>query len=452
MHKSLKIFAPLALAACVSSAFADDSSVTLYGILDASVANIEHSYNFDALMVSGANPLSNPQKSTQSATGMFSGALSPSRWGIKGVEDMGGGNKAVFVLESMINIQSGQIANAAGALTHNSSTGPNVAVDSAISGQLFSRQSYVGASGAWGQLTFGRHTAMLIDNIGATDPLEGSLAFSPIGYAGSYGGGGFTDDSRVDNSLKYKINFGEFTLGLLYKFGGVSGSTGAQGSYQASGSYVSGPLGVYLAYEQYKDAFSLGDSAHPNGEVTTVGGNVTAVIFPNLLPVTAADTKAFMVSAKYKIADSTIKAGYERQEYNNPSNPASDQALTSIYGYDIGSMNVTAFNNQKTQSTFWVGGRQEITSAWSAMLGLYHVTQNGYDCVTNGAGCSGSANYYSLVGDYRFSKRTDAYIGIMTSTVSGGIANGNIVKNSAGAIVSDTTSNRITAIGMRHTF
>ena len=40
----------------------------------------------------------------------------------------------------------------------------------------------------------------------------------------------------------------------------------------------------------------------------------------------------------------------------------------------------------------------------------------------------------------------------MLSRASGGIANGNIVKNSAGAIVSDTSSNRITAIGLRHTF
>ena len=130
LRKSLLTLAPLALAGFVGTAFADDSSVTLYGTLDASVANIQHSYTFDPVMVSEANPLI--VKATQSATGMFSGGLTPSKWGIKGQEDMGGGIKALFLLESAINIGTGALSNAAQALTHSGSTGPNVAADSAV--------------------------------------------------------------------------------------------------------------------------------------------------------------------------------------------------------------------------------------------------------------------------------------------------------------------------------
>jgi len=455
-RKSLVKFAPLALVAVVGTAFADDSSVTLYGTLDASIANIQHTLNFDPNMVSSSSPLAQPNKGTQAATGIFSGGLTPSRWGIKGQEDMGGGTKAIFLLESAFNIGSGALSNAGLALTHNTSTGPNVAIDSAINGQLFSRGAYVGLSSAdYGTLTIGRNTSFLLDNIGLSDPMLGSYAFSPIGYAGSYGGGGFTDDSRVDSSLKYKVMFGDFTVGLLYKFGGVAGSNSAQGAYQVNGTYMSGPLGVMLGYEQFKDAFSIGNTTNP-----ALG----------TLPVTAADTKAFMLAAKYAITpQARVSGGYEREEFNNPSNPGTaavgttpatgDQATTSLFGYTISGVGVTSFATQKNVNVFWVGGGYDFTPAITVSAAGYHVTQNAWtagatgteNCGTVNTLCSGAASYYSLVGDYRLSKRTDVYLGVMLSHVSGGIANANIVKSGA-TIVSDTSSNRITAIGLRHNF
>ena len=447
-RKSLVKFAPLALVALVGTAFADDSSVTLYGILDASIANIQHSYNFDANAVSGANPLVN--KGTKSATGMFSGGLSPSRWGIRGTEDIGGGVKAFFLLESAINIQSGALSNGALALTHNTSgAGPNVGVDSSISGQLFSRGAYVGISSDFGSLSAGRNTPFFLDNIGATDPLLGSYAFSPIGYSGSYGGGGYTDDARVDNSLKYKISFGDFNLGLLYKFGGVAGSTSAQGAYGINGSYTAGPLGVYLGYQQFKDAFSLGNTANP-----AVG----------TIPATAADTKAYMLSAKYTFdaTKSTVRAGFEREQFTNPSNPGTaavgatpatgDLAMTSIFGYTLASVNVAAFATQKDINVYWIGGTQEVTSEFSVSAAWYRASQNAWTAGATGAEhcgdaakhntlCSGATNYYSLVADYNFSKRTDTYIGIMKDTATGGMAYG-----------ITEPGNRIIALGLRHRF
>ena len=433
----------------VGTAFADDSSVTLYGTLDASVANIQHSYTFDPNMVSEANPLI--VHATQSATGMFSGGLTPSKWGIKGQEDMGGGVKGIFLLESAINIGTGTLSNAAEALTHSGAEGPNAAADSAINGQLFSRGAYVGISSSdYGQLTLGRHPTFFLDDIGQTDPMLGSYAFSPIGYSGAYGGGGLTDDSRVDNSLKYKVGFGDFTLGLLYKFGGVSGSSSAQGAYQVNGSYVSGPLGVYLGYQQFKDAFSISGS--------TVG----------TLSATAADTKAFLLAAKYTFdaTKTTIRGGYEREEFNNPSNPGTaaqvgppavaatgDQAVNSLFGYTVTSVGVASYASQKNINVLWIGGTQEITSAFSVSAAWYRASQNSWTAGATGSEycgdasgkhntlCSGATNYYSLVLDYRFSKRTDAYVGIMKDTASGGMATGYT-----------DPSNRITAIGLRHSF
>lgn len=452
MRKQLLRIAPLALCAAVGSAFADDSSVTLYGTLDASVANIQHSFNFDQEMVTESNPLINHAQ--HSATGMFSGGLTPSNWGIKGQEDMGSGFKAFFQLESAINIGSGDLSNAALALTHNSAdTGPNVAVDSALNGQLFSRGAWVGISSTeFGSLQAGRNTSFFLDNIGQTDPFLGSYAFSPIGFSGAYGGGGYTDDSRVDNSLKYKLTVQDVTLGLLYKFGGVSGSSSSQNAFQANLAWATGPFGIYAGYEQFNDAFSLaGDPA------------------ANALSAAAADTKAEMIAGKYTYepTGTTVRLGYEHESFappSNPGNPATapggatgDQAITSMFGYTIASVNVYAFYSDKIQNVYWIGGTQDILPNFNMLIAWYHVTQNSYtagktgseSCATNGSLCSGATNYYSLAFDYHFSKRTDSYVGIMKTIASGGMG---YAYEPTTALPSQAPDNRIIALGLRHRF
>jgi general bacterial porin, GBP family len=432
--------AAVAASLCTWSAVAcaDDSSVTLYGILDEAIANIAHALSFD-----GNHPVANNPtvtKGTKSATGILNGGLSQTRWGIRGQEDLGGGTRAVFTLESAFNLGSGNLSNAAYGLAHNTSTGPSMSADSAISGQLFARGANVGLSSSnLGTLTAGRHQSFFLDNIAEFDPMLGSQAFSPLGFSGTYGGGGYTDDSRVDNSLKYKLPIGDFTLGLLYKFGGIAGNSTAQNAYQVNGVYASGPLAVEVGYEQFKDAFAIGNSAF------------TTAVPIGYVAVTAADTKSFMAAVRYKLDQTTLRGGFEREEFNNPSNPTLDQGVTFLFGQNVASVKVTAFPNQKTLNVFWAGATQEFSSAWLGSIAAYHVAQNSFDCPSSTAsGCSGSLNYYSLLVDYRMSKRTDLYGGLMISTVSGGPANA--VANSASSGLPSETSNRIIAVGMRHRF
>ena len=431
MRKSLVRLAPLALYAMVGAAFADDSGVTVYGILDTALGNIEHALDFDGYHPVANNP--NVTHGTDSATGLFNGAMSATRWGIKGQEDMGGGLKALFLLESGFNVGSGNLSNAAEGLANNKSTGPNMSADSAISGQFFSRGAYVGLSStSWGTLTAGRQQSFFLDNITVFDPLMGSQVFSPIGFSGSYGGGGYTDDSRVDNSLKYKLNAGDFSLGALYKFGGVAGSFSAQNAYELNGIYASGPLAVQLGFQKFDDAFSLSNASGT--------GTIKA---------TAGDTKAYMLSGKYAWSQTTLRAGYELEEIANPSNPTLDAAVTTVFGYALSAApTVDAYPNEEKLNVFWVGGQEDFTSAFSLLLGVYHVLQNGYDCTAKTEkACSGTLNYYSLVADYHFSKRTDTYFGIMDDTVSGGPAAA--VANTSGP---SETHNRTVALGLRHIF
>jgi general bacterial porin, GBP family len=432
LRKSLVSLAPLALCACVGNAFADDSSITLYGILDEAVANVAHALNFDPDHPVANNPT--VTHGVDSATGILNGGMSATRWGVRGQEDLGDGYKAVFLLEEGFNLGSGNVSNAAeGLATNSGTTGPNMSADSAISGQFFNRGAYVGlGSSTLGTITFGRQQSFFLDNIVIFDPILGSQAFSPMGFSGTYGGGGDTDDSRVDNAVKYKVTFGDVTVGALYKFGGVAGASSAQGAFEFNGVYASGPFAAQLGYQKFDDAFALSNASGT--------GTIKA---------TAADTTAYMGAVKATLGQTTLRVGYEREEFTNPSNPTQDQAVTSIFGYALAApASVTAYNTQKSLDVYFGGIQQDISPAWSVLTGYWHVAQNEYDCPTSAAsGCSGSLNYGSLVFDYHFSKRTDTYFGAMFSLVSGGPANA--VLNKTGP---SENTNRIVAWGWRHMF
>ncbi|CAH0447819.1 hypothetical protein LMG10661_03892 [Ralstonia syzygii subsp. syzygii] len=101
------------------------SSVTLYGIVDTTIHYI-----------------TNANSAGNSLVQMESGAVYNSRWGLKGSEDLGGGNKALFVLESGFNSATGRMSS---------------------SGTLFNRQSYVGLSNKdLGTITLGRQYNLVL--------------------------------------------------------------------------------------------------------------------------------------------------------------------------------------------------------------------------------------------------------------------------------------------------
>ena len=66
------------------------SSVTMYGIIDESVAFTHNNGGQNALQMVGGN-------------------LQGDRWGLKGSEDLGGGLKAVFQLENGFNPSNGKL-------------------------------------------------------------------------------------------------------------------------------------------------------------------------------------------------------------------------------------------------------------------------------------------------------------------------------------------------------
>jgi len=189
-------------ALCVSSGAWAQSSVTLYGSLDAGVAYISNVGGSSKWMLEQGN-------------------MQPDRWGLRGVEDLGGGLKALFQLENGFYTNTGAFAKA---------------------NTLFNRQAYVGlGSSRFGTLTLGNQTPFSFDVLGpfSTAYLAASwYAFHP----GNIDQLADTGVVPYNNAVKYKspawygLSFGAMMgLGNTTNF-----STGRTMSFSLS--YANGPF------------------------------------------------------------------------------------------------------------------------------------------------------------------------------------------------------------------
>ena len=123
MKKSLLALAAMSAFATAANA---QSSVTLYGVVDVPIEYNNHLAPGVNTTPAGLNASGIPQSlpGGGSRVGLQTGGgLSGSRWGLRGTEDLGGGNSALFVLESGFGLDDGR---------------------SQQGGRLFGRQAYVG--------------------------------------------------------------------------------------------------------------------------------------------------------------------------------------------------------------------------------------------------------------------------------------------------------------------
>jgi predicted porin len=241
--------------------------------------------------------------------------------------------------------------------------------DGARAGQAFNDELYAGASSTYfGTLTFGRQRSLGTDAMLQYDPAGGGYAFSYIGYNGTMAGGGDTEDSRWDDAMKYRLNFGAAHLGAMYKFADGNG-----GCYSASATWTAanctpetahnnaygGDLGSGygkffgdIVYQHYNQAISVlnplqGPQSQAGGaqlESTEDSIDTNYITGTNLIATTntvygiVTDNNAVMITAKYSSEVFKVYAGYEYIWQNNPANPlgvgASDQGGYFMSGVD----------------------------------------------------------------------------------------------------------------------
>ena len=308
------------------------SRVTLYGIADVGIERINNT------SAGGAQ------------TREVSGNLSGSRWGLKGVEDLGGGMKAIFQLENGFNINDGTTAQSTKGLGTNATT----------TARLFGRQAWVGLSYKGQQLTFGRQNSLLYEQAVGFDPMGASSRYSVLSLDYAMAG-------RIDNSAKYTGVFGPLTAQAMYSTRYDTGYGAEVPGAQITGRFFSGAL----TFAQGPFAASLSYEQRNSNTVATDTGT----------------ERRATAAASYVIGPVKGFAGYRYLRASNVFLPANPIAVAN--GSQASAANL-----------YWAGAQYNVTPA-------FIVTATGYyqDVHSTGA----DPWLAVLCADYFLSKRTDLY-------------------------------------------
>jgi predicted porin len=298
-------FAFTALASAAGAQAQTGPNVTLYGVVDA--------------YVQAANGAS-------TVTRVQSGGLNGSRFGLRGSEDLGNGLRAIFTLESGINIDDGTSGQ----------------------GAFWGRQAFVGLATPYGQVTLGRQYGSIYalssdfsefsnGPIGASTAVIGGFGgYEPVrGFAnGATGNGG---PARINNSVKVETpSFSGFKAGAVYGMGEVAGQTTKTRVTDVYGRYTSGPLDAMVSLVDDRVAASSlqvrtvsAAAAYSLGDARVTGG----VISVNDRGAANSDGEGYWVGADYRIGLNLLKAQYLVNKVKDGDGKT--QAIGAGYQYDL---------------------------------------------------------------------------------------------------------------------
>lgn len=265
MNFALKPVIPMACAlvfcALHCCAVQAQSSVSMYGRLD-----IATRYTSDT----GSGGLH------QQKWALTDGATSSSRLGFRGSEDLGGGLRALFVLEMGINPDTGALAQG---------------------GRGFGRLSYVGLDTGYGVVTLGRQYSPIYMVEGANDPFGPYNAYEPGFIYDNYTGTAVASSgaNRWDNAVQYAFASGGLSVSAIVSAGEGEVGKGSVGRKEgASLGYASGPYSVSAGWQQTHDGSGIKDH-----KVWTVGG--TWKLEPVTLNLSYLDHKSDLVKQTNKV-------------------------------------------------------------------------------------------------------------------------------------------------------
>jgi predicted porin len=192
---------------CLAPVAKAQSSITLYGIVDEFVQVVNTGSGYTGAVGS---------------SGQWA-----SRIGLRGSEDIGGGNHIIFDLQNGFNPNDGSFASP---------------------GSLFNRQAWVGISAKWGEVRAGRQNSPLFNDQGGLDAFGASTQAS--GFSNL-----MTFTVRTSNTVSYTSpELGGVQFSMYAGFGDAGGLRSAGSSYQADVTYTHGPVAAVLAAQAVKSA------------------------------------------------------------------------------------------------------------------------------------------------------------------------------------------------------
>mgnify|MGYP001027683609 FL=1 len=369
-----------AAAACVGAAHAQ-SNVTLYGFLYSGLRYVNNSGG-------------------HSVTGLATG---PSRWGMRGNEDLGNGRSALFTLESGFDMGSDS---------------------SRQGGRLFGRQAYVGLNdNGLGTVTFGRQYDMVASFL------------SPYVPAGKWNGymahPGDVDNLnfqfRLNNSVKYVTPvINGFQAGAVYSFGEVAGSSKQNSAHSMGLKYKSGDFSVAAAYMRV------------NNPATAVSeGNWNTILLPaftstsqrNAYTVSPQAMTTVGVAADYQAGSVKYAAAYTQVRY--------DKVGGTVAGLPVSD---AKYSNLDLNVAYSVNASWQLGAGYTYTFGKVDAT-----------GFKPKYHQFNLMTNYFLSKRTILQLAAIHQRAAGDAQNAYILYGSTGGASSSRGQTMLLA-GIFHLF
>jgi GBP family porin len=364
-----------------SGAAQAQSSVTLYGLIDGGL-------RYQSVSLANSDAVTN--------FGGAYGVQSGNRFGIKGVEDMGNGNKAMFQLENGFDLGNGT---------------------SQQSGRMFGRQAWFGVENkGWGDVRLGRMTNLASDwLVGAVDPFGAGFGQLNMGHAFTSG-----NTLRLDNTLMYRSPvMGGVQAGLGYSFAtGLASNGGTTGyGFETSNNsrqitaglkYANGP--VYAA-ASYDKAYAA-DSSAQNGQ----------------------SVNNWSLGASYDLKVVKLAAGYGQTRDGFWAGSGAGGTGAQLAVGPNGNTNALVFAPGVGYNSYIVGATVPVNAVSRVLVSWTMIAPN-----TNMKDAYNAQNQssYNLGYTYDFTKRTNLYA---------------YAGQSVNYATVDTAKSTVVGVGMRHQF
>jgi predicted porin len=327
MKKSLIALAVMAFAGAASA----QSSVTLFGIVDAAVSHyrVDDGGHFTGLTNSGYNS---------------------SRLGFRGTEDLGGGMSASFWLE--------------GSLSND---------DGTPGGFMFQRRSTVSLASGWGELRLGRDYTPTFWNLTVFDPFGTNGVGTNITLTAKGATGVDPKSVRSSNMVGYFLppNLGGFYGQINYAFDEKVGDDDTGRYMGARFGYGSGPWNVALAYGRTDGDPTL--TVAPDVRAWNIGGSwdfgmakLMGMYDNTKFEGAAGDAslKSWLVGALVPVGAGEIRVAYSRAKIEDDA-----------------------------RASQWAVGYVHNLSKRTALYATYaHISNNEFSDLTVGSGVTGVAD------------------------------------------------------------
>jgi predicted porin len=335
------------LLACAMPVLAQ-STVTIYGVVDAYAQHLD-----------GQSRLSRVQ----------SGGLNGSRLGFRSVEDLGGGLRAVFTLESGFNVDDGTIGQG---------------------GAFYGRQAFVGLQGGWGEVTLGRQYSSIYHATNDLSVFGNQPAGPSAAVIGGFGGGyelvrgasssapgssvgatGNGSPARVNNSVRFASpSFSGFRFSTLFGAGEAAGSTSDTRLFDVAVRYTDHGFDGVLSY--LDDRAQRGGAADTRASIVTLAGSYSLAPFRIVAGYIDFDDKrsdnldgqGYWLGGEYRLSAHTLKAQFV---HNKPKSGGDNETKAFGIGWAFAFSNRTSVYTSLTRfdndGNAGVGGLGRFNSA-----------------------------------------------------------------------------------------